>query len=340
MFGFGNILADYLEYYKISQSEFAERLDITQKHLNEIINGKTNISLELMIAISLITDIDLDLIVSAEEKKKAYDYLYSKYKTDKEVKQYLNSFNINELSKNNWIKLKNKDDLTQVYLDFKDYVGISNINNYDKFLNAQYSFKKNDPNINMKTFLFITHCNHLIKDIKVGKYDSSKLNDLFEELKEERIKPFNKERLINIFNKYGIILIIEEPLSGTKLRGCSRVKINTPVIYLTTMYKNKPSLYFTLYHEIGHIKRDYNALKAKTYEIDDEEKIDNYALDKMIDNNTWEYLKNKPSDYKKILDDNKIPLSFYYSRLAYDGLVSYKSKEYQDNIEKINLIDK
>ena len=36
--GFGNYLKDYLELYNISQKEFALRLGITPKHLNEIIN--------------------------------------------------------------------------------------------------------------------------------------------------------------------------------------------------------------------------------------------------------------------------------------------------------------
>ena len=62
MQGFGSMLKDYLEYYKISQTDFAERLGISTKHMNEILNGKTNISEELMLGIILITDIDVNLI--------------------------------------------------------------------------------------------------------------------------------------------------------------------------------------------------------------------------------------------------------------------------------------
>lgn len=51
MQGFGSMLKDYLEYYKISQTDFAERLGISTKHMNEILNGKTNISEELMLSL-------------------------------------------------------------------------------------------------------------------------------------------------------------------------------------------------------------------------------------------------------------------------------------------------
>ena len=40
MQGFGSMLKDYLEFYKISQTDFAERLGISTKHMNEILSGK------------------------------------------------------------------------------------------------------------------------------------------------------------------------------------------------------------------------------------------------------------------------------------------------------------
>ena len=43
---FGKYLKDYLEFNNISQTEFAMRMGITQKHMNELLNGKTNVTLE------------------------------------------------------------------------------------------------------------------------------------------------------------------------------------------------------------------------------------------------------------------------------------------------------
>ena len=74
---FGSMLKDYLVFFKISQSDFADRLGISQKHMNEIINGKTKISPELMVVISLLTDIDPKIIFLAEKKKEVYELLTS-----------------------------------------------------------------------------------------------------------------------------------------------------------------------------------------------------------------------------------------------------------------------
>ena len=78
MNGFGSMLKDYLEYYKISQTDFADRLGISSKHMNEILNENTNISESVMLAISLITDIDINLIFYVENKKRIYEYLNKK----------------------------------------------------------------------------------------------------------------------------------------------------------------------------------------------------------------------------------------------------------------------
>lgn len=98
MQGFGSMLKDYLEYYKISQTDFAERLGISTKHMNEILNGKTNISEELMLGISLITDIDVNLIFYVETKKRIYEYLNERFNSKKEINKYLNTFCINEMA--------------------------------------------------------------------------------------------------------------------------------------------------------------------------------------------------------------------------------------------------
>ena len=56
-YGFGTYLKEYLEFNNISQTEFANRLNITQKHMNEILNGKSDITLEMAANIHELTKI-------------------------------------------------------------------------------------------------------------------------------------------------------------------------------------------------------------------------------------------------------------------------------------------
>ena len=337
MNGFGSMLKDYLDYNRISQTDFADRLGISQKHMNEIINGKTNMSTELILLISLLTNIDANLIYYAENKKRIYNELINKYKNEKNINKMLEEYHLNEMCKRNWINLKDKSSFVQNYIDLLDYLNVKDLDTLDDYISKRYNFKKKENADNKKIYLWIRNCDRKTKDIRVEKYDSSKYSLLLDELKKESNKEFNKDSIIKILNKYGIILYIEDALKGTKVRGCIKVSVNTPIIYMTTLYKEKSSFYYTLYHELIHLKKDYNTLKNKVV-IEDNEKeteIDRIALNLMIDETTYKKILTNFEERDKIAKENNIPLCFLYTRLARDKIIEYNSKDYLKHIERL-----
>lgn len=333
MLGFGSLLRDYLDYYKISQTDFAERLGISKKHLNNIINGKVGISEELMVAISLITDIDIKLIVFAEKQRRVYNYLHESFDNEKSIKEFLNTFYLKDMSKLGWIKLKDVTNTTQNAVDLLEYLNLSSFDLTSEYINTKVLYKKNDDANQKKIYLWIKHCDKLIIKQNVFEYSSANFSKLLDELKLEQNKPFDTVSLTNILNKYGIYLVVEDALPATKIRGCMMVKITNPAIYLTKTFKEKALFYFALYHELAHVKRDYNMAKNKIV-VDDstsEKEIDEVALNWMIDKNVWNLIKENPNEVKEICQKKNIPICFATSRLAKEGLISYKSKLYINN---------
>lgn len=339
MFGFGSMLKDYLEYHKISQSDFAQRLGVTKKHINNILNENADISEELMIAISLITDIDIKLIALVENKKKLYNYLNKKFKNEKEINSFLSSFYIKEMQKKNWLTLNDETSYLQNAYDLLKYLNVRDFNIFDKYSKEKIFFKKYESANLKKVFLWIRRCDDIIEYQNPSDYSPSNLNRLLDELIKERNKPFNKKSLIKLFNKYGLYLVIEEALDGTKVRGCTKVIGNNPAIYMTCYLKEKSSFYFALYHEIGHVKSDYNKAKSKIIiDGDDnlEKRADLFAINKMIDQETYKLILNNLKNKDKICKEKNIPLCFLYSRLAHDGIIKYSDKDYIKNREKIS----
>ena len=207
----------------------------------------------------------------------------------------------------------------------------------DEYINNKVLYKRDDAN-QKKIYLWIKHCDKLIINQKVNEYSSDNLNNLLEELKKEENKVFNANDIIKLLNKYGIYLVIEKALQGTKVRGCMMVKITNPAIYLTNLFKEKASFYFALYHELAHVKRNYNMAKKRIIidDASDENEIDKIALNWMIDKNIWQSIKENPNKVKEICKKNNIPVCFATSRLAKEGIISHKSKLYLDNRESID----
>lgn len=325
----GSVLKTYLEEEKISQSEFADMYNLSVKHVNEIINNKTGVSSDMILLISLLTGYDADLLLLIDKSARVNEYLYNTYKTDKGIKEFFNNYNVKEIKDNKWCNFRNLDDYSITYIDLLKYFKTNSLDNHLSYTKNNYMYKEVGVKDLIKVAEWIAHCDSLIEGVEVPRYESSNLDKLFSELEVERCKKFDADSLIKIFNKYGILLVIEEPLKGTKVRGVTHVKINTPVIYMNTYYKNLSSFYFALYHELGHVKKHFNMLKSKivVHSDDLEDEVDQYALDKMIPTSIYEELLSS-NNVDDICKKNNIPTSFYYSRLAYEGKISYKSKEY------------
>lgn len=340
MIYFGKYLKDYLEYNNISQTEFATRIGITQKHMNEIINGKTRITLEMAGNIERLTGIKSEFIINVENSRILKENILKQYgNIDNLKKEITIKYHINEIKKRNWIKFKDETDILQVCIDLLDFLKIKDFDIIPK-LEKQILFKKTGNDFN-KIALWIAHCDETIKQQNVNEYNSYNLMLLIKDLQELAYNnSIDIDKVRKLLNKYGIYFACEKALTGTKIRGCFRVKGKQPAIYVTDNYAGKDSFFFELFHELGHCKSDYNEGKNKII-IDGnekkEEKADKFALEVMIPENVWNEIINgkiEKNKLEKISQTEKIPMSFIVGRLAKKDLITYRSRLYQDNYQK------
>ena len=335
MIYFGKYLKDYLEFNNISQSEFAMRMGITQKHMNEILNGKTNITLEMAGNIERLTGINSSFIINIENSRKIKEKILSEYGSSENVKKVITKeYYISELKKNNWVTFKDESNILQVCIDLLNFLKIKDFGVVEK-LEKQVLFKKTGNDFK-KLALWIAHCDEMIKNQEVKEYNHCNLLFLVSDLKKYAYENVtNLHELQKILNNYGIFFVCEKAIKGTKVRGCFKVKGKHPAIYITDNYAGKDSLYFELFHELGHCKSDYNDAQNKVIidgNKEKEEKADKFALNTMIDEESWrEILKSdlKEVTLKNISEKYCIPMSFIVGRLAKNNKIKYDSKIYQ-----------
>ena len=123
MISFGDYLKDYLEFNNISQTQFALRMGVTQKHLNEIINNKKNVTAEMAANIERLTGISASFILKIENSRRIRDEILDKYKNKENLKtEIYKEYSINELKKNNWVNFKDETDIFQICIDLLDFL--------------------------------------------------------------------------------------------------------------------------------------------------------------------------------------------------------------------------
>lgn len=335
MVSFGEYLKDYLEFNNISQTEFAMRMGITQKHMNEILNGKKNVTAEMAANIERLTGINSGFILKVENSKKIMDRVIEKYKNEENLKKTINEeYHINELKKNKWVNFKDETNIFQVCIDLLDFLKIKDFDVVES-LEKQVLFKKSGTDFK-KLALWIARCDELASKQNVKQYDKYNFVFLIGDLKEEANKEnIDKEKIEKLFNDYGIFFVSEKAMPGTKVRGCFKVKGKNPAIYITENYAGKDSFYYELFHELGHCKTSYNEAKNKVIvegTNEQEEKADKFALNTMIDEKTWNKIEKEninEINIFKISNEYNIPVSFIVGRLARIGKIKYSSKIYQ-----------
>ena len=340
MIYFGKYLKDYLEFNNISQSEFAMRMGITQKHMNEILNGKTNITLEMAGNIERLTGINSSFIINIENSRKIKEKILEEYGNNENVKKIITKeYYINELKKNKWIKFKDESNILQVCIDLLNFLKVKAFKVVEK-LEQQVLFKKTGNDFK-KLALWIAHCDEMIQNQKVKEYNHYNLVFLVDDLKKYAYESeTNLDKIREILNNYGIFFVCEKAIKGTKVRGCFKVKGKHPTIYITDNYAGKDSLYFELFHELGHCRSDYNEAQNKIIIDGNEEKekkADTFALNTMINEDVWNEIilsDFKETTLKCFSEKYCIPMSFIVGRLAKNKKIMYDSKIYQKYYQK------
>ena len=327
---FKDYLLDYLEFYHISNKEFAKRINITPKHLIDILNGEP-LSAKVIKDISMVTNISIDYIYKVEND----------YKIETEIENYLKENNLTETQFLNKFKYKyliNEDymefidvaDKTEIIKDILKFLRVTSPKKIYEIENKAYYKSKNDK-IEL-LLLWLEKCYKETLKQTPKEYKKENIEVLVKYILNCANKNiFDEKKLIKKFNENGIFLVIQEDIPGSKIRGAFKVHRKTPAIYLTYKHKRIADIYFALLHELAHCKTDFNRAQATSLiSFEDEEKetkADNQAYSWMIDDNYYKEIC-KDSNYN-IINEKKYPKSFIVYRMAKDKLLKYNSKEYQ-----------
>ncbi len=328
---FAVVLKDYLNENNISNKEFAARIGITPKHLIDILSGEVELSTSIIQSISVVTNIPVDYIIKFEENHRMENEI-EKFLNEKNISltQYLNKFSYRELLKNKWIQFVHVDDKMTTLMDILKYLRVSKpdiLYKLDK--NILYKSKNDKPELLM---IWLERCYRIAKDQKVAAYNKDNIELIVDYINTcAKNGEFSEKDLIKTFNKYGIKLVIQEDLPGSKIRGAFKVNKDTPSIYITYKHKRIADIYFALLHELAHCKSDFNQAKASSMvSYDDgncEDKADKQALNWMVDDKYYQDIISK--SFYDIDNENKYPKCFILYRLALDKRIEFSNEYYQ-----------
>jgi len=253
----GEILEYELELRAMSQKELSDRTGITSKHLISIIKGDSAITPQTAIKLERVLGMPVDYWLNLESQYREILARKSEQKQLERDLEWLKRVPVNEMAKRGWIeKPKDKMEVLDRVLKF---FGIASVAQWDDIwpnLAVAYRQHQKHEVFPEAVSAWLRKGELESHKIQCSKFDKSGFKALLSDLRElttktpENFVPELQQRCAN----FGVAVVFVPALPKTSVSGATRwLTKDKALIQLSLRYKSNDHLWFTFFHEAGHI---------------------------------------------------------------------------------------
>ncbi|MDQ3714401.1 MAG: ImmA/IrrE family metallo-endopeptidase [Acidobacteriota bacterium] len=239
-------IRDELEQRGWTQADLAYILGRSHKDTNDILVGKRKITPELAQELAAVFQKKAEYWLELEN---AYKLSQTDYVDKAIVKRsrLFNDYPAKEMLKRGWIE--ETDDIDELERRFLAFFSEQKVVGFAARKSSSYV--QTSPT----QVAWIIRATKLAKKLIVEKFEASNLASLEKALRRLAAKSQAVHRVPELLSRYGIRFVVVEPLPNAKIDGAAFwLDENSPVIAMSIRFDNIGSFWFTLMHEISHIK--------------------------------------------------------------------------------------
>lgn len=284
----GDFIQEWLEENDVNAAELARRLDVTPKHVSELLSGKAPLSAALSIALERVTGTpaklwnrteaiyreDLARLAECENLEAQYD------------KAKL--FPLPYLRKFGFLTAAAKDKVGTVR-ELLQLLRIGDLGAVEAtWLNPKVAYRKTtlntDKSYEQATWLALGEQAAGIEELP--DFDREGLERLLPKLRSLTAEPNpveSLEKVKELLNEVGVAFALIPPIPGFGVYGATRWIAEHPLVQLSVRGKSDDQLWFTLFHELGHVLlHGHKTLFVQGGEGKEEDEADNFASTTLI----------------------------------------------------------
>lgn len=253
----GETLLETLEAIGMSQAELAERTGRPKKTINEIIKGKAAITPETALQFERVLGTPAGFWNNLERN---YQETLARINEQKSLQRQINwlkKMPVNALVKMGCVK-KHADKVQQLQ-EVLNFFGIASPEQWEtRWMGAQVSYRtskvfSNDPYA-IASWLRMGELT--ARNISCKPFDASKFRNSLMSVRQLTVKPpehYHGE-VIRLCAEAGVAVAFVPEIPGIRASGATWwVNPNKAVIQLSLRYKSDDQLWFSFFHEAGHI---------------------------------------------------------------------------------------
>lgn len=276
----GEMVVEYLEFNAWSQNDLARRTGLTPKTISEICNSKTPITPSTALALEKVFQRPAHLWLNLQRQ---YDEAVARGRfrlQSAEWNDWVANFPLAEMKKHKWIEPKAAESDIDALLAF---LGVSSPASWASVWSASHVAYRQTQKFRTRpesVAVWVRATELAAGMLDVASFDERRLLSSLDELRHYTTMSANKiiEPVQALCGAAGVAVVWVPELSHIGISGCARwMTSSKALIALTLRHKTDDQMWFTFFHELGHI-----LLHRKTcaFVIDNAEEN---LLDKVID---------------------------------------------------------
>lgn len=254
----GDFISEWMEGEGINAAELARRLGVTRKHVSELLSGKAPLSHPLSLALERVTGVPARIWNQYESGYRSD--LARGEETERLAAQYeqAKQFPLSYLRKWGYIKAPARNHADSVR-ELLGILGVATLEAFDDtWRQGSVAYRRSavgrDHAPALATWLALAERHHDGLD-GMPQFDRSGLELLLPSLRAlTAAEPAaaieeSRARLLEV----GVVLCFVPAVPGLGIHGATRWLHGRPIVQLSLLWKRDDQLWFTLFHELGHV---------------------------------------------------------------------------------------
>lgn len=329
----GETLLETLEFIGMSQAEFAERTGRPKKTINEIIHGKAAITPETALQFEKVLGVSASFWINREQNYQEWLAREDERSAFEKLLAWIDQFPVKEMVNLGWIE--RHDDPVNQLNELLRFFGIASPNRWNAVTDdLSLAFRrsqayKSEPVI-ISTWLRKGEIE--AKGIDCEPFDADKFRKTLDEIRSltNESPDVFVTRIVELCAKAGVAVVFVHELRKLRTNGATRwLTPNKALIQLSLLYKTDDHLWFTFFHEAGHIllhgKRDI-FLEEDNMKSDKEDEANRFAADLLIPSIAYREFQPRGNHFSKaeiVAFANSIGIApgIVVGRLQHDGRI-------------------
>jgi HTH-type transcriptional regulator/antitoxin HigA len=325
----GDILLEYLENIGMTQAELADRMGMTPKTVNEIIKGKAPITPETALKLERVFGRPAHFWNNLEQHYQEDRARIGEQSRLKSHLAWLKRVPVKEMAKHGWLK-KSQDDVAQLS-EVLRFFGVASPEQWKTVWEEyQVAYRQSQR---------YAPCAEAVSAwLRQGEIESQRITcapfdakrflqslDSARVLTREEPRVFHG-RLVDLCASTGVAVVFVPELPKTGVFGATRWLGTKAVIQLSLHYKSNDHLWFTFFHEAGHIikhGRKEVFLEGNGMDSEKEKEANTFAREKLIPSPAYKrflsYWNKSHSEIENFAKELDIAPGIVVGRLQYDG---------------------